>query len=73
MYLWLKDKQHTMETLLKGLFGELLSTSIVPAERTVDDSGINGNEPYKGYITTKSLMRSITQSQILILLMKLLI
>lgn len=63
MYLWLKDKQHTMETLLKGLFGELLlSTSIVPAERTVDDSGINGNEPYKGYITTKSLMRSITQS-----------
>ncbi len=62
-YAWLNGKAHTMETLLKGLFGEMiLSTSIVPAERTKDDSGVDGNEPYNGYITTKSLMRSIVQS-----------
>jgi hypothetical protein len=62
-YVWLNGKTHTMETLLKGLFGEMmLSTSIVPAERTKDDSGVDGNEPYNGYITTKSLIRSIVQS-----------
>ena len=53
---------HTFNTLLKGLFGEmLLSTGIVPVERTIDESGLHGNEAFAGYITTKSLQRSITQ------------
>ena len=63
-FLWVQDTtSHTMDTLLKGVFGEmLLATSIVPAERTLDDSGSHGNEPYVGYITHRSLTRSIVQS-----------
>lgn len=63
-YTWLNGKvAHSMNSLLKGLFGEmLLTTGIVPVERTINESGENGNEPYVGYITTPSLVRSIVQS-----------
>lgn len=59
---WIHDEHHTFNTLLKGLFGEmLLSTGIVPVERSIDNQGLNGNEPFTGYITARSLQRSITQ------------
>lgn len=63
-FAWLYDtNSHTMNTLYKGLFGELLiSSGLVPTERTNDNLGNNGNEPYKGYITTESLLKNIVQS-----------
>tara|TARA_B100001996_G_scaffold353071_1_gene314185 strand:+ start:355 stop:2298 length:1944 start_codon:yes stop_codon:yes gene_type:complete len=63
-FAWLYDNNsHTMNTLYKGLFGELLiSSGLVPTERTNDNLGNNGNEPYKGYITTESLLKNIVQS-----------
>ena len=63
-FAWLYDNNsHTMNTLYKGLFGELLiSSGLVPTERTNDNLGNNGNEPYKEYITTESLLKNIVQS-----------
>tara|TARA_B100001175_G_scaffold160595_1_gene136050 strand:- start:16294 stop:18228 length:1935 start_codon:yes stop_codon:yes gene_type:complete len=62
-FAWLYDNNsHTMNTLYKGLFGELLiSSGLVSTKRTNDNLGNNGNEPYKGYITTESLLKNIVQ------------
>ena len=62
-YTWIKDNNHSINTLLKGLFGEMLSkTHIVPIEKTNNNLGEEGNEPYSDYVTTKSLTRSLIQS-----------
>lgn len=62
-YAWIKESNHSMNTLLKGLFGEMLSkTRIVPVEKTNNNLGEDGNEPYTDYVTTKSLTRSLIQS-----------
>ena len=62
-YNWIKEGNHSMNTLLKGLFGEMLSkTRIVPVEKTNNNLGEDGNEPYTDYVTTKSLTRSLIQS-----------
>ena len=63
-FAWLYDNNsHTMNTLYKGLFGELLiSSGLVPTERTTNNLGNNGNEPYDKYITTESLFKNIVQS-----------
>lgn len=62
-YSWINENDHSMNTLLKGLFGEMLSkTRIVPVEKTINNLAENGNEPYNDYITTKSLARSLIQS-----------
>lgn len=59
---WIQEDNHTFNTLIKGLFGEmLLSTGIVPVERTTNNQGRDENEPFTGYVTTRSLRRSITQ------------
>uniref|UniRef100_A0A6C0KYT4 Uncharacterized protein n=1 Tax=viral metagenome TaxID=1070528 RepID=A0A6C0KYT4_9ZZZZ len=63
-FAWLYDNNsHTMNTLYKGLFGELLiSSGLVSTERTTNNLGNNGNEPYDKYITTESLLKNIVQS-----------
>ena len=52
-----------METLLKGLYGEMLiKSNIIPLEKTKNNFGLFGNEPFKGYISHKSLCRCMSES-----------
>tara|TARA_Y100000389_G_scaffold125559_2_gene122945 strand:- start:10285 stop:11748 length:1464 start_codon:yes stop_codon:yes gene_type:complete len=62
-YKWIYEKGHTLNTLLKGLYGEMLSESkTIPIEKTKNNMGLFGNEPFNDYITNKSLTRSIHES-----------
>lgn len=63
-YEWLQNEtnNHTLNTLLKGVYGELLTaTKIIPVQKTIDSTGKEGNGKFRGFITEVTLSRSMNK------------
>ena len=61
---WLDLSGHSFHTLIKGLFGQMLSdTQTIPVEVTLDDAGTNG-EAFTGIITDDSLERNVEPKKV---------